>query len=191
MKMGAVANITGMNFIRRFWSWISSPFVSDMANHRHVHQVKTDYLQDVFNISNFAEMIDRLIPSAQQMRKEIGFDTIAFQGISGASAAYILSKELYVPLICIRKEEDKSHYARDNGLFEGSLDAKRYIIVDDFICSGHTVRRIENIIHEKLKGEAKCVGYLMYSSSRDPYQYQDRPVWTLKGAPNYEQRNLF
>lgn len=156
--------------------------------HRHRHQVKTDYLEDVFNISNFAKMVDKLILSAQKMRKEIGFDTIAFQGTSGSAGAYILAKELYVPLICIRKENEKSHYAQDNGLFEGSLDAKRYIIVDDFICSGHTVRRIENIIHEKLKGNAKCVGYLMYSSSRDPYTYNDRPVWTLKSGFNYEQQ---
>lgn len=162
-----------------------------MPEHRHTHKVKTDYLEDIYNISNFAVMIERLIPSAQQMRREVGFDTIAFQGTSGAAAAYILAKELYVPLICIRKEDDKSHYARDNGLFEGSLDAKRYIIVDDFICSGSTVRRIENVIHEKLKGEAKCVGYLMYSSAREPYKHGDRPVWTLKPAPNYEQRNLF
>lgn len=181
-----------MIFTKRLWTWISSPFASrNMPNHRHEHKVKTDYLEDVFNISNFAKMVDKLILSAKQMRREVGFDTIAFQGTSGAAAAYILAKELYVPLICIRKENDKSHYTRDNGLFEGSLEAKRYIIVDDFICSGATVRRIENIIHEKLKGEAKCVGYLMYSSSRDPYKHYDRPVWTLKNDYNFEQRNLF
>ena len=85
------------------------------------------------------------------------FDAIAFTGVSGAALAFILSYELKIPLICVRRDENDGHHAKVpqmmlpySTILEGALDAKRYLIVDDFIEQGNTIRRILESIDDHL-----------------------------------------
>lgn len=131
-------------------------------------EIQTWYLRHVFNPELFQQAVDRSIAAAEALKKETDFDTIAFSGMSGAAMAFILSHWMNVPLLCVRKRNEQSHYVQQSGkILEGNVkNARRYLIVDDFISSGATVNHIvESIQVSNLT--AKCVGMLMYASYRD------------------------
>ena len=112
--------------------------------------------------------VDRTIALAEALKKETKFDTIAFSGISGAAMAFILSHWMNVPLLCVRKVGEQSHYHQQSKkLLEGNVhDVQRYLIVDDFIASGATCKHIVESIRESNLG-AECVAMLMYASYGD------------------------
>ncbi len=64
------------------------------------------------------------------------FDAIACRGVSGLLIAPIVAMRLNKTLIVVRKGE-KTHSCY---VVEGDHAAKRYLILDDFIASGATVR---------------------------------------------------
>lgn len=125
--------------------------------------IQTSYLEHVFTPDLFPKMVDITIKKAEQLKKDTGFDTIAFSGISGAAVAFILSHWLNIPLLCVRKKGENSHYHQQNGkILEGNVqDVKKYIIVDDFIASGATCHHIIDSIRES-NLRARCVGMVMY-----------------------------
>lgn len=131
--------------------------------------IHSDYLSKVFNPTSLKILADRCIERCVAIMLSNPFDAIAFTGISGASMAYILSYNLGVPLICVRKKNDDSHYTRSHyghikGRLEGNITAKSYLIVDDWIESGDTVKRIGATIRE-FNPQAKCAGMLAYQGS--------------------------
>lgn len=125
------------------------------------HVIRTDYLDRVYS-KKYLTLIPRVLKKAQQIRAKTPFDAIAFTGSSGAAVAYPLSFLLKVPLIHIRKK-DGNHYG--GGKIEGTISSQRYLIVDDFINTGKTIKRIEQTIREELGKSAKPVAILTYASS--------------------------
>lgn len=130
--------------------------------------IRTVYLKHVFEPELFPKMVEKSITKAEQLKSELKFDTLAFSGMSGAAIAFILSHWLNIPLLCIRKKEENSHFrsSRPSCVCEGNLDAKRYLIVDDFISSGNTVNYIIESLAEEIP-RAQCVGMLMYAGYSD------------------------
>ena len=127
-------------------------------------QVSSSYLGIVYRIDEFTKAVDRTVQRALEIREKHPYDAIAFTGNSGAAMAHILSYRMGVPLICVRKENENSHYVKENRRYlEGFLGAKNYLIVDDFISSGDTVARIIKVIAEKMR-DAKCAAILLYKA---------------------------
>lgn len=84
------------------------------------------------------------------------FDTIAFRGVSGTILAAPLALAMNKEMVLVRKDEDDSHsYYK----VEGNQDVRRYIIVDDFVCSGETGRQIVSRI-KAWAPEAECLGLI-------------------------------
>lgn len=81
-------------------------------------------------------------------------DAIAFTGSSGAAIAFPLAARYKLPLIMIRKDGDQCHGASLECNYHGRIT--NYIIVDDFICTGATIRRI---IAKIAKGARRRNGY--------------------------------
>lgn len=132
-------------------------------------------------------MVDITIKSAERLRKETEFDTIAFSGISGAAIAFILSHWMDVPLLCVRKKGENSHYHQGGGrLLEGNIqDMRKYIIVDDFIASGATCNHIIDSIRDG-NTRAKCVGMLMYrayESHKWTHQHSKQEIQVISTRP--------
>jgi adenine/guanine phosphoribosyltransferase-like PRPP-binding protein len=124
--------------------------------------IQTSYLEHVFTPHLFPKMVESSIKEAERLRKEIGYDTIAFSGVSGAAIAFILSHWLDIPLVCVRKKGENSHYHSGGKILEGNVnDVRKYIIVDDFIASGATCNHIIDSIRDG-NSLARCVGMLMY-----------------------------
>lgn len=78
------------------------------------------------------------------------FDRIAFSGMSGAMIAPAVACELGKTLVMVRKSSDKTH---SSFKVEGELLRGNYVIIDDQISSGRTVRRIQQQIHEAEENE--------------------------------------
>lgn len=132
--------------------------------------IKSQYLYDVFNPKAFQKLVPDVVKKIRKFRRTTPFEAIAFTGTSGSALAYTLSYELKIPLICIRKKET-THY-RDT--IEGMMNAKTYLIVDDFIATGDTIKHIRKTLRTRMK--AKAVGIMLYGSC--PYR---NPKW--KGLP--------
>lgn len=119
----------------------------------------TQYLEKVYDPKvyrfNIREMKDKIV----KFKKKNKFDTIAFSGHSGAAYAYPLSVQLKCDLICIRK----SKTARYDAKFEGNEDCQNYIIVDDCIDTGVTVKRIQKEI-SKHSPQANLQAIFLYDA---------------------------
>lgn len=166
--------------------------------------VLTDYLNEVFDVDQFVKTVDNTVRTLINLRRGTPFDAIAFTGNSGAAMAYPLSYHLQIPLICIRKTTDNSHYVQGgNGELEGYISAEKYLIVDDFTSSGTTLKRILKTMGRDMP-RAKCVGIALYtrevSDSRPPFKYmaddmitilQEIPIFGTKDPVQHSRRTKY
>lgn len=147
-------------------------------------EVTTSYLRTVFNPEVFPITIAKTLETAKLLWKEYGFDTIAFCGVSGAAMAFVLAHEMRIPLLCVRKRGENSHFDDgDRRHLEGNTGVKKYLIVDDFISSGRTVNYIMDTIHQDIPN-AECVAMLMYSGLGE-YDYKYKRHFDNKPAEEW------
>lgn len=138
------------------------------------HKIQTDYLGKVYG-KEFLKLVPRTVKKVRAIRRRHPFDAIAFTGSSGAALAYPLSYLLKVPLIHVRK--GSSHYS--GGKIEGTISSKRYLIIDDFIETGASIRRVIKAVDSELDG-AKPVAICLYSSDRlAPFDYKSKNIPTF------------
>lgn len=147
-----------------------------------------DYMSGAMKIEIRREVIALL--KDMITRSKLQFDTIAFRGMSGALVGSIISHEMGIPFAVIRKEKDSTH---SESAIDGPLEIGNYIIIDDFISSGTTIRMIintirygesqENLEDSKKHGvpnpNAKCIGIFLYD-------IEDSRTPTFDGIPCYE-----
>jgi adenine/guanine phosphoribosyltransferase-like PRPP-binding protein len=113
----------------------------------------TAYLATFF--ADPAAVIDYLAGELEPHKDR--FDAIAFRGMSGAMVAPAVAIKLGKPFILVRKRGDGSHSEHQ---VEGAVGCSRYIIVDDLIASGETVRAIQDDVSRHSK--ATCVGIALW-----------------------------
>ncbi len=97
-----------------------------------------------------------IVEKAVRILRQYEFEAIAFRGVSGALIAPLIAMEMGKSLIVVRKSSESAH---SRCMVEGDCAVKRFVIVDDFIDSGDTVRAILNEVDE-FAPDAKCVGML-------------------------------
>lgn len=85
------------------------------------------------------------------------FDSIACCGVSGLMVVPQIAELLDKHIVVIRKENDQCY---SNFPMEG-VPPFRYVIVDDLVCSGGTIKSIINTIHEDTP-KARCIGVYCY-----------------------------
>jgi len=109
--------------------------------------------------------VKRVVKNLEKLQKKVKFDAIAFRGMSGAAIAYPVSAIAGYHLIGVRKRR-KSH----GGNVEGSenRNIRRYIILDDFVAGGDTVRAIVRAVEKEQsyydeEDFPKCVGVALYA----------------------------
>lgn len=114
------------------------------------------YAGDMLNPENREEKIELALRTLQPHLD--AFDCIAVRGFSGATAGSIIAWELNKGLIIVRKDHEERTDSHGEPI-EGALDCHaRYIVVDDFICSGVTIATIIN----KIGTRARFVGYYLW-----------------------------
>lgn len=143
------------------------------------HRIQSDYLRPVYEVDQYKVIVKKFTAAIKKFRLKNYFDAIAFTGTSGAAMAYPVSAMLGIPLICVRKDR-LCHY---NHLIEGCVTADRYVIVDDFISGGTTMKKITDEIRNNMPN-AKPVAIFLYTtsgynrtwSSYDPGGARDVPI---------------
>lgn len=124
------------------------------------HMLYTDYLDKVFDITLYPFTVE----SVKCILTELQYDAIAFRGTSGAALAFPLSLSLGKPLLHVRKPGSHA-----TSKVEGDLTSKSYVIIDDFISSGKTLKLIKSRINSFYKSKKlmipECVGIILYDSN--------------------------
>jgi hypothetical protein len=126
---------------------------------------KTEYLTAALDRNQANIVIKAMVKLIKA--SQIEFDAIAFRGMSGALIAPIIAYKMNKPIIMVRKKGG-SH---SSSTIEGYKNAKTYIVIDDFVCGGDTIKTIINTIFDgdsngDFKG-AIPVGIFLYRSSCD------------------------
>lgn len=93
------------------------------------------------------------------------FDSIVCCGTSGLMVVPQICEILDKHIVVIRKPNTKSY---SEFLMEGVVPF-RYVIVDDLICSGSTIKLIKNTIYEECP-KARCIGVYCYMPEETAYQ---------------------
>uniref|UniRef100_A0A6M3LRM0 Phosphoribosyltransferase domain-containing protein n=1 Tax=viral metagenome TaxID=1070528 RepID=A0A6M3LRM0_9ZZZZ len=117
----------------------------------------SSYLKNTFDPELFQRTVNSTVERVKQLQKELQFDSLAFTGQSGASVAYPVSFLTGLKLICIRKISSHGFPV------EQSNDCGRYLIIDDFVCSGATIDFILNKLRDF--PFLTCVGIFCYYNS--------------------------
>jgi len=128
---------------------------------------------------------------AQRIRERIPegveFDTIVGSGLSGILVVPGLALELGVLWGVVRKEHElRGGASHAESLYEGDM-GRKWILIDDFMCTGATVRRVIGSVHAvfratdewQLQWDTEFIGLCEYDPNRAaPW----RSVDYLKGA---------
>jgi hypothetical protein len=131
------------------------------------------YLEDALVPKLRKATIQRVV---RHLRKRIDeFDAIAVCGVSGLLIGTTVADKLDKPLIVVRKPDDKTTHSRLK--VEGSL-LGRYLIVDDLVCFGGTVRRMVKAIKEHNE-YAVCVGVYCFAEMYYPTYYEGDPCRSI------------
>ena len=121
-------------------------------------------------------------PMAQAILKKYDFDAIAFRGLSGALIAIPMAHALDKTMIAVRKKGENNHSGAG---VEGDWVARRYVIMDDMISTGNTVRTIMRAI-KNFSPNAECLGTLVWlSMSPRSVLYPPEDAWRVFPKGSY------
>ena len=109
----------------------------------------------VFDPVKLPALVKQTLPILRKLRRRLKFNTLAVSGHSGIVLATLLAAKLKMPLLAVRKDGDNecADSCRVNGT---RLRECRYLILDDLISSGRTVKRILFRIDEAARKENEC-----------------------------------
>ena len=117
-------------------------------------RIGNSYHNLIYSPQHLLETTEKTIAKAREIFAKTPFDAFAFRGSSGAAMAFSLSITLQIPCIYIRKPGEQSH---GNPIEGPNNEVKTYLIIDDFIERGATIRHILTSL-----ARAQCVGALLY-----------------------------
>jgi adenine/guanine phosphoribosyltransferase-like PRPP-binding protein len=129
---------------------------SAMSKHKHNHSIRcASHLEPMLTPERARFTVRQVIKMIKA--RDLKFDTIACRGVSGLLIAPVVAMRLNKTLLVVRKGEN----THSTHAVEGDYGAKRYLILDDFIDGGSTVRAIVEGIYG-VSPKARCVGFIAY-----------------------------
>lgn len=117
------------------------------------------YLKNVFDRKQRRTVINKAVEILKEAKKELQFEAIAFRGLSGAVVAPEIADALDVDIIAVRKPDNSHSY---NSVEHNDYHSK-YIIVDDLIDTGRTIKAIVEEIKIKMGTTPQLVGIYLYN----------------------------
>ncbi len=127
----------------------------------------------VLNHKNRNKIIIKAVCDLRKIAES--FDSIACCGVSGLMVVPQIAELLNKNIVIIRKPDEK----RYSDFYIEGVSPFRYIVVDDLICSGNTLKWIRKAIHED-NPKAICAGLYCY--------LPDECGYTTETAKMFEQR---
>jgi hypothetical protein len=153
----------------------------------------TAYLHNAIDKKLLVPTVNNLLRLIR--KSKVQFDTIVFRGMSGALIAPIIAYKLDKEVIIIRKGED-AHSCRKA---EGYTKSKRFIIIDDFVSSGDTIRQIFQSLYEMSwesshwneMEAAICSGVFLYNSSKWRLTTRDAYTVNFQVSTNKHSKEIY
>jgi orotate phosphoribosyltransferase-like protein len=126
------------------------------------------------------QILARSVNRIATLKAKLGFDAIAFSGSSGCAIAFHVAATLGIPLMYVRKANEQSHSYQKVDCNFARGEIKKYLIVDDFVQSGDTIRHITNTIAAVCEKQgsypAKPVGIFCYDKCQGKTRGNDNRV---------------
>ena len=142
----------------------------EISDHRRVDGGIIQGAEHTSLVLNHKQRHSYIISGVCRLRKNLhDFDAIACCGISGVIVAVQIAELLNKEIVIVRKPQNSTLREYSEFTIEG-VAPRRYVIVDDLVCSGKTVRYILNEIKEEYP-RAICVG--MYSYMKESCAYRN------------------
>jgi adenine/guanine phosphoribosyltransferase-like PRPP-binding protein len=117
------------------------------------------------HVLNHKERNSIIIRAVCKLRKIAdSFDSIACCGVSGLMVVPQIAEILNKHIVIVRKKEKCYSEFRTEG-----VPPFRYVIVDDLICSGSTVKHIKNTLKEEYV-RSLCIGVYCYLPNECAYK---------------------
>jgi hypothetical protein len=122
------------------------------------------HLTEVLQPEMRGRIVRRITKEIRESKLE--YEAIAFKGLSGALVVPAVATRLKKPIIAVRSDMKCHSEHQIEGLYLPTTSG-RYIIVDDFIFDGNTIREIHRqITYHQYKDShtavPKCVGVFCY-----------------------------
>ena len=124
----------------------------------HIH---SEYLHEPLNTVKRKQIVSKLVKYLENKN----FDAIAFRGNSGALVAIPVAHMMDKNLLLVRKGGSHSSSKVEGAFPDGPAN---YIIIDDHIDTGKTMKTIINKIYQ-FNPAYKCVGIFLYANDSDDY----------------------
>lgn len=122
---------------------------------KHIEIRSASWLHSILRPGGLSSEVDK----AADGLSALNFDAIAFTGLSGALLASAVALRMKKLLYCVRKYGENRHSTHE---VEGPIGILRYIIIDDFIQTGATIRRIISQVRQHSDNQARLVGIWLY-----------------------------
>jgi adenine/guanine phosphoribosyltransferase-like PRPP-binding protein len=122
-------------------------------------------------LTDLADSIKFTTTTLRSIKDE--FDLIVFSGYSGALIAPTAALRVKKPMGFVRKPGEASHGVPIE-ITDESCGNGRYVIVDDFISTGETVKRLIKSLTD-WNCKMRCVGIVLATSTFDPYTFYRQP----------------
>jgi adenine/guanine phosphoribosyltransferase-like PRPP-binding protein len=123
-----------------------------------------------------AEAVAQALP---QFMAECRADTVVVTGNSGISVAHAALMLIDFPLVLVRKPNDCSNGHQIEGPTSHIL--QRYVILDDLICSGDTVRRVQQTLLE-YDEDTELAGVFLYCHGEEPTHWSGNLQCLVRGV---------
>lgn len=109
------------------------------------------HTERIFEPSRLKDLYQQAVPDIRKLRRRLNFNAIAVTGNSGCLLGTLISQKLDLPILVVRKKNDDCH---DDLKVNGFLPTDcKYLIIDDLIASGSTIRHILRSVHELVANE--------------------------------------
>lgn len=126
---------------------------------------RSSYLHEVLDLAHRSVVIPEMVNQLTKFGLD-KFDTIVFRGMSGALIVPTVADRIQKAMLMIRKGDSHSTWN-----VEGNILLKSYVIIDDLIASGETIRNILEGVASTAENVTDCKGIFLYRDQRHaPYQ---------------------
>ena len=138
-----------------------------------------DYLTEVCNPGNRQTTVSKVVQAIRESKLQ--FDCIAVRGVSGLGFGAVIAHQLEKSLAIVRKSKRGTHSWH---MVEAVECVERYLIVDDLIDSGTTVKDIVKKMKKEFP-EAKLVGCYLYHD-HDYKSFYDMQRALARNVPSFK-----
>lgn len=118
--------------------------------------------------------LNRIATETVKIARKVNAELIVVRGLSGILVAAAAGSEYGVPFAIVRKPGESTHASSGLEISYNDSDCSdddkyaNWIIVDDFISSGATMKAIfEEVENNARRIKGKCVGIVLYNGSNE------------------------